>query len=43
MFTFPYQFESYVILDRSKTYTVAGHNLYGFESYVILDRSKTKI
>ena len=34
-------FESYVILDRSKTMAVDFLLFIPFESYVILDRSKT--
>ena len=35
------RFESYVILDRSKTFNKKEHTIEKFESYVILDRSKT--
>ena len=34
-------FESYVILDTTKTYIICGEPGCGFESYVILDTTKT--
>ena len=37
------RFESYVILDRSKTPLQVLFDYQPFESYVILDRSKTHI
>ena len=36
-----FQFESYVILDTTKTQPSFGHFNCGFESYVILDTTKT--